>query len=127
MEIKPSSKCIEIIKEFRFEAAHYLPDVPDGHKCGRLHGHSFRLEVVLSGDIDTTSGWLVDFGDISKAVKPLLDKHLDHRYLNEIPGLENPTSETIAVWLWNKLKPQLQYMSRIIVHETPDNRCEYSG
>ena len=121
------SRVVDIVKEFRFEAAHLLPGAPEGHKCRRLHGHSFRFEVVLRGETDPRTGWLIDFGDIKAAVKPLLDDYLDHRYLNDIPGLENPTSEEIAVWLWNQIKPRLPHLHRIIVHETCTTRCEYSG
>lgn len=118
---------VELIKEYRFEAAHLLPNVPEGHKCRRLHGHSFRFEVVLRGPVDPRTGWLMDFGEIGKIVKPMVSAQLDHRYLNEVEGLENPTSEEIAFWLWDKLKPQLPLLARIIVHETCTSRCEYSG
>ena len=121
------TRLVDIVKEFRFEAAHLLPQAPEGHKCRRLHGHSFRFEVVLTGEADPKTGWLIDFGDIKKTVKPLLEKYLDHHYLNEVPGLENPTSEEIAIWLWQKLKPSLPVLSKIIVHETCTTRCEYSG
>ena len=122
-----TSKIVEIVKEFRFEAAHLLPNVPEGHKCRRLHGHSFRFEVILKGEVDPEIGWLMDFGDLSKIVKPMVSENLDHYYLNDVPGLENPTSEMIAMWLWKKLKPDLPLLSRIIVHETCTSRCEYHG
>lgn len=121
------SRWINIIKEYRFEAAHLLPNVPEGHKCRRLHGHSFRFEVVLSGEADPHTGWLMDFGEIGRFVKPLVSKYLDHNYLNDVPGLENPTSEEVAMWLWARLKPSLPMLSRIVVHETCTSRCEYSG
>ena len=121
------SRWIDIIKEYRFEAAHLLPNVPEGHKCRRLHGHSFRFEVVLSGEADPHTGWLMDFGEIGAHVKPLVSAYLDHHYLNEVPGLENPTSEEIAMWLWARLKPSLPLLSRIVVHETCTSRCEYAG
>lgn len=120
------SQIVEIVKEFRFEAAHLLPMVPSGHKCARLHGHSFRFEVKLKGPIDPKSGWLVDFGDLSKVAKPLVEI-LDHNYLNEIQGLENPTSEQIAIWLWNRIRPQMDLLSEITVHETCNARCIYKG
>src|SRR5512140_1722164 len=93
------STCVEICKTFRFEAAHRLPNVPAGHKCSRLHGHSFHLEVYVSGEPQEQSGWIVDFGQIKAVVRPILEQ-LDHYYLNEIPGLENPTSENLSRWIW---------------------------
>ncbi len=117
---------MEIIKSFRFEAAHYLPKLPETHKCRRMHGHSFKFDVHVEGPLDPELGWVMDFGDISRLVKPLVEE-LDHYLLNEIPGLENPTSEVIAVWIWNRLKPQLSGLSRIVVYETCTARCEYRG
>jgi len=117
---------MEIFKEFTFEAAHRLPHVPAGHKCGRLHGHSFRLEVHVRGEPDPTSGWIMDFADIKVACKPLMDQ-LDHNYLNELEGLDNPTSEVLARWLWARLKPALPSLSRIIVRETCTSGCVYQG
>src|SRR5690554_6835023 len=101
---------MEIFKEFTFEAAHLLPNVPAGHKCGRLHGHSYCITVYVSGNIGETSGWIMDFADLKVAFKPTYEA-LDHRYLNEIPGLENPTSENIARWIWHNLKPDLPALS----------------
>ena len=115
-----------IYKEFSFEAAHYLPNVPEGHKCGRLHGHSFRVTVFADGPIQQPTGWVMDFADIKMAFKPILDR-LDHYYLNEIPGLENPTSEQLAIWIWNELKPKLPELVRIRVCETCTSGCEYTG
>ncbi|KAB2930258.1 MAG: 6-carboxytetrahydropterin synthase QueD [Leptonema illini] len=117
---------MEIIKSFRFEAAHYLPKLPETHKCRRMHGHSFKFDVHVEGPLDPELGWVMDFGDISRLVKPLVEE-LDHYLLNEIPGLENPTSEVIAVWIWNRLKPDLSGLSRIVVYETCTARCEYRG
>ncbi len=96
---------MELRKTFQFEAAHLLPHLPKTHKCRRLHGHSFSVEIVVAGECDPKLGWLMDYADISAAFKPIWEK-LDHYYLNEIPGLENPTSEIVAVWIWKKLKPQ---------------------
>lgn len=118
---------ISISKTFQFEAAHYLPRVEPGHKCGRMHGHSFRFTVVLKGPVDEQTGWLVDFADISRVVKPLIESSLDHYCLNEIPGLENPTSERIAIWLWERLVEKLPLLNRITVHETCTSRCNYQG
>jgi 6-pyruvoyltetrahydropterin/6-carboxytetrahydropterin synthase len=117
---------MEIFKEFRIEAAHRLPNVPAGHKCARLHGHSFRVAVHVLGTVDSHSGWVCDFADLSAAFAPLHEA-LDHRYLNEIPGLENPTSERLAAWLWERLAPRLTGLSRIVIHETCTSGCEYRG
>src|SRR5512146_1928 len=95
---------VELFKEYRFEAAHRLPRVPAGHKCARLHGHSFKIEVVVSGEVDPVTGWLIDFAELERAWKPLHEQ-LDHRYLNETEGLDNPTSEVLARWIWERLKP----------------------
>jgi 6-pyruvoyltetrahydropterin/6-carboxytetrahydropterin synthase len=126
----PSYLCLmpmTIVKEFRFESAHHLPHVPPGHKCGRIHGHSFRVEVHVSGELDKHTGWVMDFADIKAACKPLVEM-LDHRYLNQdVPGLDNPTSEVIAVWIWDRLKPAMSGLSAIVVHETCTARCEYRG
>lgn len=113
-------------KTFRFESAHRLPHVPAGHKCGRLHGHSFVFEVQIQGDLDPTLGWVVDYGDISAVVKPLVEQ-LDHRYLNELPGLENPTSEVLCVWLWERLAPLLPGLCAIVMRETCTTACTYRG
>jgi 6-pyruvoyltetrahydropterin/6-carboxytetrahydropterin synthase len=117
---------MEIFKEFTFEAAHRLPNVPAGHKCARLHGHSFRVRVWVRGELDEKLGWLMDFADIKAAAKPIIAR-LDHYYLNEIEGLENPTSENIARWIWQRLKPALAGLSRVEVQETCTAGCSYSG
>jgi 6-pyruvoyltetrahydropterin/6-carboxytetrahydropterin synthase len=100
--------------------------VPEGHKCARLHGHSFRFEIHVHGPIDPETGWLMDYGDISKIVKPVRNE-LDHRYLNEIPGLENPTSEVLAAWIWARVKPNLPALSAVVVEETCTARCIFRG
>jgi 6-pyruvoyltetrahydropterin/6-carboxytetrahydropterin synthase len=117
---------MEIYKQFVFEAAHRLPDVPAGHKCSRLHGHSFRGTIYVKGDIDRDSGWIMDFAKISKAFKPLYEQ-LDHHYLNEIEGLDNPTSEVLAQWIWRKLKPALPGLSKVEIKETCSSGCIYIG
>lgn len=117
---------MEIFKEFGFEAAHRLPHVPAGHKCARLHGHSFRVEVHVSGPLDAQLGWVMDYGDIKDIVKPVI-RELDHHYLNEIAGLENPTSENIARWLWRRLSDTLPGLCRIVVRETCTSGCAYEG
>ncbi len=117
---------LELRKTFQFEAAHLLPLLPAAHKCRRLHGHSFQVEVVVEGENDPKLGWVMDYADISAAFKPLWEQ-LDHNYLNEIPGLDNPTSENVAVWIWNLLKPALPLLKEIVVAETCTARCVYRG
>lgn len=117
---------MRLVKSFTFEAAHLLPGFPAGHKCRRLHGHSFRVEVIVEGDVDPQRGYLLDYGEIKAACQPL-QVELDHHYLNEIEGLENPTSEMIAFWVWKRLKPVLPLLAEVIVHETCTSRCEYRG
>ncbi len=117
---------VELTKEFRFEAAHRLPHVPPGHKCGRLHGHSFRFEVAVAGEVDPKTGWLLDYGDIKAAAEPLLAQ-LDHYNLNDIPGLENPTSEILARWIYDRVKPALPLLASVTVRETCTTQCVYRG
>lgn len=117
---------MEIFKEFRFEAAHRLPNVPPGHKCSRLHGHSFRVEVHVRGEVGAESGWIIDFADIAAAFQPLHEQ-LDHNYLNEIEGLSNPTSEMLAMWIWERLQPTLPSLSKVVVRETCTSGCVYTG
>ncbi|GMV28220.1 MAG: hypothetical protein AMXMBFR59_03450 [Rhodanobacteraceae bacterium] len=117
---------MDLFKTFQIEAAHRLPCVPAGHKCSRVHGHSFRIEIHVSGPVDRHFGWVMDFADIKQAFAPVFDA-LDHRYLNDVAGLENPTSENLAVWIWSKLQPSLPLLSRVVVHETCTSGCSYSG
>ncbi len=117
---------MEIFKEFTFEAAHRLPNVPVGHKCSRLHGHSYRVEVRVEGPVGESTGWVQDFAELSCAMKPLLDR-LDHYYLNEIEGLDNPTSEVLARWIWERLRAALPDLSQVIVRETCTAGCAYRG
>ncbi len=117
---------MEIFKDFTFEAAHFLPNVPDGHQCKRLHGHSFKLRVFVSGPVTEPTGWVMDFGDLKKSVAPIID-NLDHYYLNEIAGLENPTSENICRWIWNNLKPSLPQLCQLELRETCTSGCIYRG
>ena len=117
---------MDVYKAFTFEAAHLLPNVPDGHKCGRLHGHSFRVEVHVGGPVDDHTGWVVDFADIKAACEPLREI-LDHHYLNDIEGLENPTSENVARWIWGRLKPVLPGLCKIALSETCTAGCIYTG
>jgi 6-pyruvoyltetrahydropterin/6-carboxytetrahydropterin synthase len=113
---------MELFREFRFEAAHRLPNVPEDHKCARLHGHSFRVEVRVTGEVGARSGWVMDFADLTAAWQPLHDA-LDHRYLNEVAGLENPTSEVLAAWIWDRLLPTLPGLCAITVRETCSSGC----
>ena len=113
-------------REYTFEAAHHLPMVPPTHRCSRIHGHSYRIEVVVAGDVDPDLGWLMDFDDMDACVMPIIKK-LDHRYLNDIGGLDNPTSEVLALWLWHKLFPVLPYLAELSVSETPTSKCTYRG
>ncbi len=113
-------------RSYRFEAAHFLPKVPPGHKCARMHGHSYAVDVVIEGEIDPERGWVMDFAEIDEHVTPLV-RQLDHQVLNEIAGLPNPTSELLAVWLWHKLAPALSGLYEVVVSETPTSRCYYRG
>jgi len=117
---------VRLVRTFTFEAAHRLPNAPAGHKCSRLHGHSFRVELVCEGEVDPRSGWVIDFAQIKDVFEPLYEQ-LDHRFLNEVPGLENPTAETIARWIWIRLKPRLPLLSQVTIAETCNARCEYRG
>lgn len=117
---------IELRKTFQFEAAHLLPHLPETHKCRRLHGHSFSVEIVVAGECDPKLGWLMDYADITKAFRPLWER-LDHYYLNEVPGLENPTSENVATWIWRELKPRLPLLTEVVVAETCTARAVYKG
>jgi len=117
---------MEIFKEFSIEAAHLLPNLPEGHKCRRLHGHSFRIAVHVSGEPDVKLGWVTDFADIARAFQPVFEE-LDHRYLNEVAGLENPTSEILARWIWHRLQPALPGLSAVYVRETCTSGCIYRG
>jgi 6-pyruvoyltetrahydropterin/6-carboxytetrahydropterin synthase len=117
---------VELVKEFRFEAAHLLPHVPLNHKCRRLHGHSFRCEVAVRGEVNPELGWFIDYAEITNAFAPLHEQ-LDHYYLNEIPGLQNPTSENLARWIWERLVEILPGLSRVSVFETCTSSCHYFG
>lgn len=108
---------VEIYKDFTFEAAHFLPNVPEGHKCGRLHGHSYKARIHLQDNINEETGWFIDFAEIKKICKPIISQ-LDHNYLNDITGLENPTAEVISKWIWHQLKPQLPQIIAVEIKET---------
>ena len=117
---------MEIYKEFGFESAHRLPNLPADHKCSRLHGHSFRVSVHVEGPVGDDTGWVMDFADVAAACAPVRDE-LDHRYLNDLPGLENPTSEVLARWIWARLAPVLAGLARVEGRETCTSGCRYRG
>lgn len=115
-----------LFKDFHFEAAHRLPKVPEDHPCSRLHGHSFQVRIEVTGEVDLELGWLMDFAEIKRAVKPIVEQ-LDHYYLNDIPGLENPTSELLAAWIWKRLKPALPLLSAVTIQETCTSGLVFRG
>jgi len=117
---------VDLSKTFRFESAHRLPRLPDGHKCRRLHGHSFRCDVVVRGEIDEELGWFIDYADIKAGVDPIIDR-LDHHYLNEIEGLDNPTAEILSRWIWDRIQPDLPGLFAVTIHETCTSACTYHG
>lgn len=116
----------ELVCDYKFEAAHQLPKVPSGHKCARMHGHSYQVQVNVAGEADPERGWLIDFADVDAVVGPILGE-LDHRVLNEINGLENPTCELVAKWIWDRVKPRLDILEALTVAETRSSRCVYRG
>ncbi len=118
-------KC-RLTKDFRFEAAQTLPSLPGDHKCKRMHGHSFKVEISVEGVVDEKVGWVYDHAQISRAMGSLMDL-LDHSYLNDIEGLQNPTIENMAAWFWRRLAPQLPGLCEIVIHETPSARCVFRG
>ncbi|MEM7230472.1 MAG: 6-carboxytetrahydropterin synthase QueD [Planctomycetota bacterium] len=115
---------IRLIKTFSFEAAHFLPSFPEGHKCRRMHGHSFKVDVIVAGEVPDGQHHLIDYGEIKAAIAPIRDR-LDHYCLNEIEGLENPTSEMLAKWIWDRLLPALPMLAEVHVYETCESRCEF--
>lgn len=117
---------MEIYKSFRFDAAHRLTGVPPEHKCSAMHGHSYEISIYLRGPVNPQTGFVMDFGDLVKVCDPVL-KQMDHAILNEIEGLENPTSENMSVWLWSKLKPELPLLSKVVIKETETSGCTYCG
>ena len=122
----PLNSCMNVFKTFIFEAARSLPDLPDGHPCKNIHGHSFKITITVTGSVDERSGFVMDFGDIDEIFNPLLSK-LDHSYLNDIEGLENPSSENLCLWIWERLVPSLPELSQIEIKETDSTGCVYKG
>ncbi len=119
-----AGRLCRITKSFTFDSAHWLPAVPEGHKCGRMHGHTYQVTLGLEGPVDEKMGWVQDFGDVKKAFKPLMEA-MDHHCLNEIPGLENPTAEVMAVWIYDRLKGDLPLLADVTVCETPTAAATY--
>lgn len=117
---------MEVFREFSFDAAHALPGAPEGHKCRRMHGHTYRVVVTVNGPVAPGTGWVLDFADLKAVVGPVIDR-LDHNVLNEIEGLEQPTAENIAVWLWRQIKPRLPGLVSIRLWENQYSGCEYRG
>ncbi len=124
--LEPARMRTRLERSYRFEAAHSLPRVPPGHKCARMHGHSYLIEVAIEGEVDPERGWVIDFADIDEAALPLV-RQLDHQVLNEIEGLANPTSELLAAWWWQRLGKTLPGLVEIVVSETPTSRCVFRG
>lgn len=117
---------MKLFKQFSFDSAHFLPHVPPDHKCRNVHGHTYHLKLFIEGTPDPEMGWVIDFADLKQLVDPVVKK-LDHQLLNDIPGLENPTCERIAIWIWNAIKPALPALSRIELNETPTSGVVYEG
>jgi len=117
---------MDVTKTFSIEAARSLPNLPEGHPCKNVHGHSFKITLTVSGDVDPHTGFVMDFGDIDAAFKPIQDQ-IDHAYLNDINGLENPSSEHLCIWIWKRLKPKLNGLSQIEINETDTTGCIYTG
>ena len=117
---------MEIYKEFSFDSAHYLPNVPEWHKCRNMHGHTYKLKVYIKGKPDPQFGWIMDFKELKDKVGPVIDQ-LDHQLINEVKGLENPTAENITIWIWQQIKPLLPQLSKIELHETPTTGVIYAG
>ncbi|HEY6063145.1 MAG TPA: 6-carboxytetrahydropterin synthase QueD [Chitinophagaceae bacterium] len=117
---------MEIYKEFAFDSAHFLPNIPEGHKCKNIHGHTYHVRVYIKGEPDEHLGWIIDFKELKNIVSPVIDK-LDHTLLNTVSGLENPTAENITRWFWQQVKPLLPALCRVELKETPTTGVIYSG
>lgn len=117
---------MQIFKQFTFDSAHFLPNVPDGHKCKEIHGHTYRVVFYFEGELNPELGWVMDFGDLKQVLEPTI-KRIDHKLMNNIPGLENPTCERIAIWLWEQVKPSLPMLCKVELHETPTSGAVYEG
>ena len=124
MAAESTQNTCRITKSFTFDSAHWLPEVPEGHKCKRMHGHTYRVVLGLEGPLHERLGWVQDFGEVGEAFQPLY-KAMDHHCLNEIEGLENPTAEVMAVWIYEKLKTLLPLLTDVTVCETPTAQAVY--
>lgn len=117
---------MEIFKKYYFDSAHFLPNVPENHKCRNMHGHTYKLIVFISGNIENNNGWVMDFAVLKNTINSIIEI-IDHKVLNDISGLENPTCENIARWLWVKIKVVIPELTRIELHETPTTGVIYNG
>ena len=117
---------MQIFKTFTFDSAHSLPNVPDGHKCKAVHGHTYQLTIFIEGPLVENLEWVMDFAEVKSVVEPIV-KILDHKYMNDIEGLENPTCERIAIWIWDKIKVGIPQLVRIELNETPTSGVVYEG
>ena len=117
---------MDLFFKFSINAARRLPNLPADHVCSRLHGHTFLIELHISGDVDPDSGWVIDFADLENPANAVMAE-LEHRYLNEIDGLYNPTSENLAIWIWDKIHASVPGLSQVVVSEGADRGCRYSG
>lgn len=116
----------ELKQHFQIESARFLPKLPKTHPCSQVHGHSFKIVLTLLGDLNPEIGWVMDYHEITKIMTPLLAQ-LDHKLLNEVPGLENPTSELLAKWLFEKVGAQIPLLKQVSIMETPSTECSYPG
>ncbi len=117
---------MQIFRKFSFDSAHFLPNVPEGHKCRNIHGHTYKMIVFIEDDLDPKLNWVMDFAAINQAIDPII-KSIDHKLMNDIPGLENPTCEQIAIWLWNQIKEKIPQLVKIELNETPTSGVIYAG
>ena len=117
---------MKIFKNFTFDSAHFLPNVPEGHKCKELHGHTYRLTVILESELVKKLDWVVDFAEVKNVINPIIDS-IDHKLLNDIEGLQNPTCEIVAIWLWNKIKDELPQLTKIELSENASSGVIYEG
>jgi 6-pyruvoyltetrahydropterin/6-carboxytetrahydropterin synthase len=115
-----------IFKQFTFDAAHFLPNVPDGHKCKEIHGHTYHLTIFIEGELDPHLGWVMDFAELKNVIEPLV-KHVDHKFINNLEGFENPTCENMVLWFWNQIKPKVPQLCKIELKETPTSGAVYEG
>ncbi|MBV8686680.1 MAG: 6-carboxytetrahydropterin synthase [Alphaproteobacteria bacterium] len=117
----------ELARQFRFEAAHTLRREVEAEASRRIHGHSYRAEVVVRGEPDPATGMVLDLGLFERALSGVHDA-LDHRFLDEVDGLGPATLENLAAWIWRRLGPDLPGLSRVTVHrDSTGDSCAYRG